>query len=394
MRPPDDRFQKQRDAYARSVQTAKKWLIRVQQGIDLGTVDPLLMDEDGVVRPIRDYAGKPVSQVVLGGDSGVTLRDMLAAALLLKSKRVPSRLDLLVAQGDTFAFGDQEVRVIATPGHTSGHVSYFFPDGAALFCGDTLFALGCGRLFEGDAPTMWRSLGKLAALPDATRVYCGHEYTLSNARFALTIDPDLAALQQRAAEIEATRAAGRPTIPSTIGLEKATNPFLRAADPAPVEQLRLRAFDRLQIFRPRPQRLRVSIVDIDEASLQRYGQWPWPRHLLARLIGEIARQRPLVIGMDMIFPEPDRLSPEQVFKERPDLEALLEPLRPGLAKLPRNDALFAQRLAAAPVVLGVAGVLLEQPPPTTDLQTPPVLLQSEALALQLQGFDHFAADGA
>lgn len=141
-------------------------------------------------------------------------------------------LDVLVGQGDTFAVGDQEVQVIETPGHTSGHVSYFFPDGAALFCGDTLFALGCGRLFEGDAPTMWRSLGKLAALPDATRVYCGHEYTLSNARFALTIDPDLPALQQRAAEVEAARAAGRPTIPSTIGLEKATNPFLRAADPA------------------------------------------------------------------------------------------------------------------------------------------------------------------
>lgn len=157
-------------------------------------------------------------------------------------------LDLLVDQGDTFAFGDQEVRVIATPGHTSGHVSYFFPDGAALFCGDTLFALGCGRLFEGDAPTMWRSLGKLAALPDATRVYCGHEYTLSNARFALTIDPDLAALQQRAAEIEAARAAGRPTIPSTIGLEKATNPFLRAADPAIRRRLGLEAADDAAVF--------------------------------------------------------------------------------------------------------------------------------------------------
>lgn len=157
-------------------------------------------------------------------------------------------LDQLVDEGDAFAFGDQEVRVIATPGHTSGHISYFFPDGAALFCGDTLFALGCGRLFEGDAPTMWRSLSKLAALPGATRVYCGHEYTLSNARFALTIDPDLAALQQRAAEIEAARAAGRPTIPSTIGLEKATNPFLRAADPAIRRRLGLEAADDAAVF--------------------------------------------------------------------------------------------------------------------------------------------------
>lgn len=157
-------------------------------------------------------------------------------------------LDLPVSQGDTFVFGGQEVQVIETPGHTSGHVSYFFPDGAALFCGDTLFALGCGRLFEGDAPTMWRSLGKLAALPDATRVYCGHEYTLSNARFALTIDPDLAALQQRAAEVEAARAAGRPTIPSTIGLEKATNPFLRAADPAIRRRLGLEGAEDAAVF--------------------------------------------------------------------------------------------------------------------------------------------------
>ncbi len=162
---------------------------------------------------------------------------------------------------------------------------------------------------------------------------------------------------------------------------------LRVADPAPVEQLRLRAFDRLQIFRPRPQQLRVLIIDIDEASLQRYGQWPWPRHLLARLLRELDRQHPLVVGMDMLFPESDRLSPEQVLKQRPDLEALLGPLRPGLDQLPRNDELFARSLAAAPVVLGVAGVLVEQPPATTDLQAPPVLVQSEALALQLQRFD-------
>lgn len=160
---------------------------------------------------------------------------------------------------------------------------------------------------------------------------------------------------------------------------------LRVADPAAVEQLRLRAFDRLQIFRPRQQRPRVVIIDIDEASLQRYGQWPWPRHLLARLISAVARQRPLVVGMDMIFPEPDRLSPEQLLKQRPDLEAHLGKVE--LDKLPRNDGLFAASLAAAPVVLGVAGVLVEEPPAATDLQAPPVLVQNEGLALQLQRFD-------
>ncbi len=145
--------------------------------------------------------------------------------------RIPG-LNVTVGDGGEVRFGAQRVLVIDTPGHTRGHVSYWFPEGEALFCGDTLFALGCGRLFEGDAATMWRSLGKLAALPDATRVFCGHEYTLSNARFALTIDPDNRALQRRAQEIEATRAKGEPTIPTTIGAEKATNPFLRAADPA------------------------------------------------------------------------------------------------------------------------------------------------------------------
>ncbi|HEX5935004.1 MAG TPA: hydroxyacylglutathione hydrolase C-terminal domain-containing protein, partial [Pseudorhizobium sp.] len=114
---------------------------------------------------------------------------------------------------------------------TAGHVCYYFPDDKILFAADTLFALGCGRIFERPAADMWHSLQKLAALPDETAVYFGHEYTLSNARFALTVDPDNARLQDRAREVEAARAAGRFTIPTTIGLEKETNPFLRANDP-------------------------------------------------------------------------------------------------------------------------------------------------------------------
>ena len=134
---------------------------------------------------------------------------------------------------------------LATPAGTS---ATGFPKLEALFCGDTLFALGCGRLFEGDAATMWRSLGKLMALPDATRVYCGHEYTLSNAHFAVGLEPDNQALAQRAAEVEATRARGEPTIPSTIGLEKATSPFLRAADPALRQQLGLEGASDVEVF--------------------------------------------------------------------------------------------------------------------------------------------------
>ena len=146
-------------------------------------------------------------------------------------ERIPG-IDVTVAEGETFELGGAVAQVFDTPGHTSGHISFWFPDSAALFCADTLFALGCGRLFEGSAEQMWESLSKFLPMPDDTRVYCGHEYTLSNARFAVTVDPDNEALRLRAAEIERLRAEGTPTIPSRLGEEKATNPFLRPDDPA------------------------------------------------------------------------------------------------------------------------------------------------------------------
>ena len=117
--------------------------------------------------------------------------------------------------------------VFDVPGHTRGHIAYWFAGSDALFCGDTLFALGCGRLFEGTPEQMWQSLSKFRTLPDSAHVYCAHEYTLANARFALTVEPQNAALRARAAEVDAKRARGEPTVPSTIGLEKATNPLLR-----------------------------------------------------------------------------------------------------------------------------------------------------------------------
>ncbi|MCB2053096.1 MAG: hydroxyacylglutathione hydrolase [Geminicoccaceae bacterium] len=140
-------------------------------------------------------------------------------------------LDVELVEGENFVFGSHDVRILETPGHTSGHIAFFFADAKVLFCGDTLFALGCGRLFEGTPAQMWHSLEKFASMPDETLVYCGHEYTLSNARFALTVDPDNKALGARAAEIEQARASGRPTIPTTLGLERRTNPFLRPHDP-------------------------------------------------------------------------------------------------------------------------------------------------------------------
>jgi hydroxyacylglutathione hydrolase len=144
--------------------------------------------------------------------------------------RIPG-IDVLVGEGDRFALGSHEARILETSGHTVGHICYVFDEDKAAFVGDTLFSLGCGRLFEGTPGQMWESLQKLMALPDDVRVYCAHEYTQSNGRFAVTMEPRNAALEARVADVAALRAAGQPTVPSTIGLEKATNPFLRPASP-------------------------------------------------------------------------------------------------------------------------------------------------------------------
>ena len=136
-------------------------------------------------------------------------------------------LDRTVADGDTVALGETTFQVIETGGHTLGHIAYFDAADRIAFVGDTLFALGCGRLFEGKPEQMWASLSRLAALPDETKVYCAHEYTASNARFALSVDPG-PALKARADAVFAARDRGEWTVPTTIGLEKATNPFLRA----------------------------------------------------------------------------------------------------------------------------------------------------------------------
>lgn len=150
--------------------------------------------------------------------------------------RIPG-IDVEVADGDSIAFGSQTAKIIATPGHTLGEISYFFPDSGLLFAGDTLFALGCGRVFEGTPEMMWNSLQKLMKLPPATMIYCGHEYTQANAAFAVSVDPDNAALKKRCDEIAAQRQAGLPTLPTTLEIELATNPFLRPDDPAIRAQL-------------------------------------------------------------------------------------------------------------------------------------------------------------
>ena len=142
-----------------------------------------------------------------------------------------SPVDEKVGEGDIVRVGSLEGRVIETPGHTAGHVSYFFPADKLAFVGDTLFSIGCGRVIEGTPEMMWQSLLKLRSLPDDTRFYCGHEYTDANIRFAKTIEPNNKALTARAAEVAEQIAAGKPTVPTTIGAEKAENPFLRADVP-------------------------------------------------------------------------------------------------------------------------------------------------------------------
>jgi hydroxyacylglutathione hydrolase len=144
--------------------------------------------------------------------------------------RIPG-IEVEVGEGDTYRLGEAEARVFDVPGHTSGHIAYWFPESRALFCGDTIFALGCGRLFEGTPAQMWSSISRLRRLPPETRVYCAHEYTQSNARFALTVEPTNKALVARAEAVDRKRARGEATVPSTLGEEVATNPFLRADRP-------------------------------------------------------------------------------------------------------------------------------------------------------------------
>ena len=157
-------------------------------------------------------------------------------------------LDVQVGEPDTVEVGSLRARVFDTPGHTAGHICYWFDKEKLLFSADALFALGCGRPFERPAPVLWQSLLKLRQLPDDTIVYCGHEYTLSNARFSVTVDPENAALKARLASVEKARAANKPTVPSTLGEERATNPFLRADEPAVAAAIGMQGADPAAVF--------------------------------------------------------------------------------------------------------------------------------------------------
>lgn len=164
-----------------------------------------------------------------------------------ESVRIPG-LDVGVAEPDSLALGRLEADVLDTPGHTIGHISYWFPKIEVAFVGDTLFAMGCGRVLEGTPEMMWASLQKIAALPPATRLYCGHEYTVSNGKFGVTIEPGNTRLAERLAESEEIRAAGEPTLPTRVDLERETNVFLRAPMPAIREHVNLPSAPDWKVF--------------------------------------------------------------------------------------------------------------------------------------------------
>lgn len=161
--------------------------------------------------------------------------------------RIPG-IDIEVGDGDTFMLYEAEAKVWDVPGHTRGHIAYWFPESHALFCGDTLFALGCGRLFEGTAEQMWNSLSKFRAVPDETWVYCAHEYTMSNAKFALSVDPGNADLEGYVREIEHRRERGVATVPSLMGVERKANPFLRADQPSLAKAMGMGGKSPVEIF--------------------------------------------------------------------------------------------------------------------------------------------------
>lgn len=221
------------------------WLLRDSGSGAIAIVDPA---EPGPVIAALERAGGRLDLILLthhhadhvaGTDEVRSRFGAKVVGAAADAHRLP-KLDQAVREGEPVQFGGATAQVIDTPGHTRGQINFYFPDGEVLLSGDTLFSLGCGRLIEGTAAEMFASLGKLKVLPGATLVCCGHEYTESNARFALSVDPSNQALVARAEQAHQQRAAGKPTVPTRMSEEMAANPFLRAADVATFTDLRAR----------------------------------------------------------------------------------------------------------------------------------------------------------
>jgi hydroxyacylglutathione hydrolase len=209
------------------------WLIHDPVSNETVVVDP---SEAEPVLAAVEQRGWTISQIWnthwhgdhTGGNAAIKALGAKVSGPLAEADRIPT-LDFGLREGDSVQIGAHQARVMETPGHTAGHIVFHMADDALLFSGDTLFAMGCGRLFEGNATQMFTNMQRLADLPSNTVVYCAHEYTASNGRYAAVAEPDNAAVTERMRAVDASRAAGQPTVPTTIALEQATNPFLRAS---------------------------------------------------------------------------------------------------------------------------------------------------------------------
>ena len=219
------------------------WLAHDPESGDTAVVDPAVAEP---VLAEADRRGWRISQIWnthwhpdhTGGNEAIKrATGAVVTAPSAEAERIPT-MDRGVAEGDRVKLGAVTATILEVPAHTAGHIAYHLPSEGLIFVGDTMFAMGCGRLFEGTAEQMFANMRKLGTLDDATRVYCAHEYTLSNARFAVTVDPGNEALAARLAAVETARAAGEATVPTSIGEERATNPFLRAPDAAELARIR------------------------------------------------------------------------------------------------------------------------------------------------------------
>jgi len=219
------------------------WLVHDPASEETLAVDPSVA---GPVLAAADARGWRIGQIWnthwhgdhIGGNAGiVAATGARVTAPAAELGKIPG-VDHAVREGDRVRLGDHAAAVMAVPAHTAGHIAYHFARDGAIFVGDTMFAMGCGRLFEGTADQMYANMRRFEALPDETRVYCAHEYTLSNGRYAARAEPDNGAVAARLAQVEAMRARGEATVPTTIALERATNPFMRAASVAELARRR------------------------------------------------------------------------------------------------------------------------------------------------------------
>jgi hydroxyacylglutathione hydrolase len=218
------------------------WLIHTEATGETAAVDPSVTD------PVLDAVaarGWSITQVLnthwhpdhTGGNEGIKAATGCTITAPAEAERV-SPVDRVVAEGDRVTVAGAEAVVWDIPAHTAGHIAYYFEDGGMIFVGDTMFAMGCGRLFEGTAGQMYSNMRRIAALPGDVRIYCGHEYTLANARFAAHAEPENAAVHDRLKEVDALRAAERITLPTTVAQERETNPFVRATNSEEFARLR------------------------------------------------------------------------------------------------------------------------------------------------------------